>query len=189
MDIVLPDLAATRTLVAGFDDPTDERAMASRQHILALLDETAAPCSRDQFQPGHLTASAICLSPDRRSVLLVHHKRLQRWLQPGGHIEIGDASMLDAARRELDEETGATLDQRVQAQLAGVDVHEIPAARGEPTHAHHDVMFCMVAANLEVRVSEESHDVAWIPIDELDAHQGDAPLCANVRRALALLAL
>jgi len=77
--------------------PEEEK---SRQLILALLEHTPAPFSRDQFHPGHITCTALVLDPDGRRVLLVHHHRLRRWLLPGGHVEASDVTLGDAARRE-----------------------------------------------------------------------------------------
>ncbi len=161
----------------------DSHAAHSRARTLALL-ETQQPCDRRQFAPGHLTASAIVLSPDHRQILLVHHKRLNRWLQPGGHIEADDPSPEDAARRETIEETGVDIDSNTAASLTGVDVHEIPAARGEPTHLHHDLLWRFVAASEGIRVSSESNAVTWAGIDELDRYDLDAPLLANIARAI-----
>ena len=71
-----------------------------------LLESTSAPFSRVQFSPGHLTCSACVLGDGGQRVLLVHHARLGRWLQPGGHVELGDESPLASARREVEEESG-----------------------------------------------------------------------------------
>jgi 8-oxo-dGTP pyrophosphatase MutT (NUDIX family) len=167
--------------------PDDVEALAAMRSLLA---SAAAPCSRAHFSPGHFTASAGVLSPSGNHVLLVHHARLDRWLQPGGHIEAGDATLLDAARREVLEECGLATGEPVGGIAAPVDldVHAIPERPGEPGHLHFDVRFGFVAdpATSLVR-SEESHAVRWFRIEEIDALGVDASarrLIERCRRAL-----
>lgn len=180
------DLERTRRLVDGFDEGDTPSFGAARRAILDLIAQCAAPASRTNYEPGHLTASGIVLSAARDRVLLVHHKRLQRWLQPGGHIESADTTLLEAARREVLEETGADLDPGFEPRLAGMDVHEIPAARGEPAHLHHDVLFVFSARSLARRVSDESNDVVWAPVVKFEDYDPDPPLARTLRRALEI---
>lgn len=167
-------------LARTFHDPSDGQALKSLELILQLLDSSPNPFSRHQFTPGHITTSGMVLAPDRR-ILLVHHRRLERWLLPGGHVEPADSTIADASRREVLEETGASLTPA--AILAGADVHGIPAnaKRGEPYHLHHDLLFAFQATSPDIRVSEESHAVAWCAPDEFDRYQ----LPDNIRRAYA----
>lgn len=179
----MPAVGEVRELVETFDPGRDGKATHSRALVLALL-ESPAPFSRDQYDPGHLTASGIVLSPDRGSMLLVYHRRLARWLQPGGHIEPQDATMVGAARREILEETGVRVDEGVTAVVVGVDVHIIPAARGEPEHRHHDIAFRFVAATMALPASEERNEVRWCPVGDLGRYSVDLPLQRSVERAI-----
>src|SRR5258707_15247764 len=97
----------------------------SRELVLMLLRHSPAPYSRDQFTPGHMTATACVLHPEGGRFLLVHHKRLDRWLFPGGHVEVEDAAIWDTSRREAVEETGVLLGPEAPF-LVGMDVHGIP---------------------------------------------------------------
>jgi 8-oxo-dGTP pyrophosphatase MutT (NUDIX family) len=169
--------ASVAALVRDFVDDEDGEAMKSVELILTLLEWSPAPFSRDQFTPGHITCTGLVIAPDGERVLLVHHRRLGRWLLPGGHVEPGDASAEDAARREVVEETGAVL--LPATTFAGADVHGIPAKGSEPYHLHHDLLFGFRAAADELRVSEESHAVAWCGPAEFERY--DVPL--NVLRA------
>src|ERR1700709_1998729 len=106
-----------------------------------------AACERAHFTPGHFTASAFVLSPDRHDVILIHHKKLGIWVQPGGHVEASDADLASAARREVAERVGggglASLGPDVA--LSDVDTHAIPARKSEPAHEHFDTRFAFVA--------------------------------------------
>ena len=171
------DAAEVARLAAAFDDPADGQAMKSIELVLMLLETSPAPFSREQFTPGHITCSGLVLAPDGERVLVVHHRRLGRRLLPGGHVEPEDASAADAARREVIEETGAVLAPDVA--LLGADVHGIPGKGYEPYHLHHDLLFRFRAVDGELRVSEESHAVAWCAPAQFDAYS----IPGNVRRA------
>ncbi len=119
--------------------PTPEEEK-SFELLLALLEHSTTPFSRDYFTPGHITATALVFHPDPTRVLLIHHHRLQRWLLPGGHIEPDDVTLAGSARREAMEETGIALADAGAATLAGIDVHAIPPKRDEPLHLHHDLI-------------------------------------------------
>jgi 8-oxo-dGTP pyrophosphatase MutT (NUDIX family) len=177
----------TPAMVAGiaatFNDPSDGESLKSLGLTLMLLAQTSAPFSRHQFTPGHITCTGFVLAPDGERVLLVHHRRLDRWLLPGGHVEVEDAEIWDAARREVVEETGALLGGDSHPLLAGVDVHGIPARRSEPYHLHHDLVFHFRALSEECRMSHEARAIAWCAPPEFDRY--DVP--SNVRRAYARL--
>jgi 8-oxo-dGTP pyrophosphatase MutT (NUDIX family) len=173
------DISSASTLVRAFHDTSDGEAIKSRDLILLLLDCSPEPFSRRQFTPGHITCTGLVLSPDRRQLLLVHHRRLDRWLLPGGHVEPADESLSAAARREVTEETGAILRPGLEPTLVGVDVHGIPPKRAEPYHLHHDLVFGFQGAAPEFRCSEESHAVAWCGHEEFDRYA----VPGNVRRA------
>jgi 8-oxo-dGTP pyrophosphatase MutT (NUDIX family) len=160
--------------------PEEEK---SRELILALLELTAAPFSRDQFHPGHITCTALVLHPDGRRALLVYHHRHHRWLLPGGHVEESDATLADAARREAVEETAVQIASGSVARLVGMDVHGIPARKSEPFHLHHDLIFTMDAESSDIACSEEAPKVAWCGIDEVDQYGVPASIVRAFRRA------
>jgi 8-oxo-dGTP pyrophosphatase MutT (NUDIX family) len=171
-------------MVELFDPHNDPRAERSRAEVLHLLQREARPFSRSSFVPGHITTSALILAPENEAVLLVFHPRLHRWLQPGGHVEASDASLLDAARREAREETGIALSDRRPAPLVGIDVHEIPARGGEPAHRHHDLMFGFAGVNPAAPAAAGTLRVTWCPPDRLGGFGADSPLRRAVARML-----
>jgi 8-oxo-dGTP pyrophosphatase MutT (NUDIX family) len=177
------DIASVRALVSALNDPADGELVKSRDLVLHILDHTPAPFSRDQFTPGHITCTGLVLAPAADAILLVHHRRLDRWLLPGGHVEPEDAAIADAARREVVEETGVLLDPDPAPRLVGIDVHGIPPGKGEPYHLHHDLLFAFRARSLAFELSHESRAIAWSRLDEFDRY--DLP--RNTRRAVIRL--
>jgi 8-oxo-dGTP pyrophosphatase MutT (NUDIX family) len=164
-----------------------DRAARMRAFIAAHEDCLLRTC-----RPGHLTGSAWIVSPDHQSVLLVHHRKLGRWLQPGGHAD-GEADLFRVALREAREETGLatfeTLPGGVPPAPLDLDIHEIPPHGGEPAHLHLDVRFLLVASPGEVaQASEESAAIAWVPRERLGEVSDEESLHRMERRARAILA-
>src|SRR5258706_5904097 len=121
--------------------------------MLELLEQPA-PTSRSSFTPGHLTASGFVMSPERDAVLLIFHKKLGIWVQPGGHIEEVDASLQAAARRAVAVEVWIELPDSA-ARVFDVDIHAIPARKDEPAHEHFDVRYCFHAPTRDFVQSDE----------------------------------
>lgn len=172
-------------LLSAFDPGADQRAAQSLERTRALLEQSPSPFARSSFDPGHITASGVVLAPERDRVLLVFHRRLQRWLQPGGHVEPEDADLAAAARREVVEETGVVPNPRRAPVLIGVDVHPIPARTDEPAHWHHDIVFRFLAGDDDRIAPEWGRDVQWCAVDRLDDCDADDALKRSVERALA----
>lgn len=175
-------LLALREMLADHT-PADETEAAHLEAMRSLARaETGDPCARDHYAPGHFTASSFVLSPDETQLLLIFHGKLHRWLQPGGHIDPEDPGVVEAARREVSEETGITaLD--LQGGLFDVDVHEIPTLKGAPAHQHHDLRFLFRARTLEFQAGSDAKDARWVPLSEVSSVESDA----SVMRAVAKL--
>lgn len=145
--------------------PWDEREAAMLARIIAFV-EAHENCFERGLLEGHVTGSAWVVNPERTHALLVHHRRLGRWLQPGGHCD-GDPDVLGTALREVWEETGIDA-HPVSAAVFDVDAHDIPARGSEPAHVHYDIRFLAEAPlSAEPVVSPESRDVRWVPLDEI----------------------
>ncbi len=114
---------------------------------------------------GHVTGSAWVVNPQRSHVLLTHHRKLDRWLQLGGHSD-GDGDTLRVARREAREESGLTV-VPLSDELFDIDIHLIPARGNDPAHHHFDARFALAAVSEDFRVSDESHALRWVRIDEI----------------------
>lgn len=159
--------------------PHDATEADARARILTLIKETAAPRARRQFDPGHLTASAFVLTKDHDALLMIHHAKLQRWLQPGGHLEPGEFDLALSARREAKEETGVKGLKLLNAGLPfDLDVHDIPAnpRKSEPGHAHFDVRFLFVASKRNVVAASDAELARFVPLDEVTGLNGEAGL-------------
>jgi 8-oxo-dGTP pyrophosphatase MutT (NUDIX family) len=168
--------------------PEDAAVLA---RFARLLEETRSPFSRDQYQPGHLTCSACVLDAKGTHVLLLHHARLGRWLQPGGHAEPGDPTPLAGALRELREESGlvdpAPLRDAGGSALVDLDVHEIPASGGESSHLHFDLRYAFAVDRLSaLRISEESTALRWVAVGRLAELDADESVMRLIARSLAI---
>jgi 8-oxo-dGTP pyrophosphatase MutT (NUDIX family) len=127
--------------------------------------------SNDVFQrthlPGHITGSAWIVNKTKDQTLLVHHAKLNKWVQPGGHAD-GDENVLQVALREAEEETGLK-NFKITETIFDIDIHTIPERKDFPQHQHYDIRYLLEAdTNEQIVVSEESHDVKWIVLSELE---------------------
>lgn len=163
--------------------PADPSEQAFKRQMLELLRLGAGCFDRSHYVPGHFTASAFVLDPSNERLLLIHHKKLDRWLQPGGHIEPGDTNVIEAARREATEETGLLELTLLRDGLFDIDIHEIPAHGGAPSHLHFDVRLLFRASTDAHRIGAEVHAARWVPLQDITHHTDDS----SVRRAVAKL--
>lgn len=164
--------------------PDDPREAAFRERMLSLVElpPPALPTSRRHFEPGHLTASGFVLSPEGDALLLIFHKKLSIWVQPGGHIEPDDRSLLEAARREVAEEVGLTLSGDAAAGIFDLDIHLIPARRDEPAHEHFDVRYCFRSPTRDFVRTSEVADVRWAPLTDISQLTTDESVLRAARK-------
>jgi 8-oxo-dGTP pyrophosphatase MutT (NUDIX family) len=141
----------------------DETERRHQRELIALMETSTAPFSRGTFAPGHITASLFIVDGAAR-LLLHHHRRLGRWLQMGGHLEVGE-SPLDAALREGAEESGLA-DLTVAPGIFDLDIHPIPAGKGEPEHRHYDVRYLARTSDPDCITIDtgESVDLRWVTL-------------------------
>ena len=160
---------------AGADDA------AARDRIAAFVREHA-DCFERSLLVGHVTGSAWIVDASRTRCLLTHHRKLERWLQLGGHAD-GQTDVLKVAMREAREESGLASLRVVSASVFDCDVHWIPARGAEPGHSHHDVRFLLEADPAEsLVVSEESKELAWVALGEVAALGADESVLRMVAK-------
>jgi 8-oxo-dGTP pyrophosphatase MutT (NUDIX family) len=138
--------------------------------VLDLLNTGADLTTRTEFR-GHATAGVILAGPDGR-ILHIRHLALGRWLTPGGHLEITNETLQEAALRELTEETGMSSSTvtALSDKPLHIDVHPIPVnnAKGEPAHQHIDFRFLFrTDADVGSLQAEEVTDAAWRDIADI----------------------
>jgi len=153
--------------------PADALEAQHREALVELVANAPGAFDRAHFAPGHVTASCFIVAGD--SLLLHHHRRLDRWLQMGGHVEL-DEDPKEAALREGSEESGLHDLALAVDDIFDLDVHLIPAAKGEPEHRHFDVRYIARTASPGAVVIDraESSDVAWVPLDRAEALMNEA---------------
>jgi len=170
-----------------------ERAVAER---FTAFVGAHPDCFERSCVPGHVTGSAWVVSHDHTRFLLTHHRKLDRWLQVGGHSD-GDPDTAAVALREATEESGiAGLALASVGGLASsafepldLDAHEIPARGDEPAHVHYDVRFLVVAPpDAAIAISEESLDLRWFPADAPLVVASDESVARLMRKARAFAA-
>jgi 8-oxo-dGTP pyrophosphatase MutT (NUDIX family) len=133
--------ARARSLAAALAQhrPLDDEEREALTHLAGLLAGPVDPFARSTL-PAHVTASAVVFDPSARVVLLHLHRRLQRWLQPGGHVELGERPE-DAALRETHEETGVVVRHAGDApRIVHLDRHP-----GPDGHIHLDLRYLLLA--------------------------------------------
>lgn len=155
--------------------------------VARFIDFVAAhpACFERSLAIGHVTGSAWVVDRAGVRVLLTHHKKLNLWVQLGGHAD-GDGDVLRVARREAEEESGLTGLELVPGGIFDVDVHRIPPGREEPEHFHWDIRHAFRAATTEdFQVSAESHELRWVPIRNLAELTQEESMLRMARKWLA----
>jgi len=161
---------------------SDERASTRRFH--ELLEDYPNCFERACFTPGHLTGSAWVVDGKGARTLLTHHRKLGRWLQLGGHCD-GDTDIVRVAAREAREESGVDGLELVFDGVFDLDIHEIPARKGDPAHLHYDVRFAFRATGSEdYTVSGESYDLAWVEMERIPEYTTEESMLRMVRKWL-----
>jgi 8-oxo-dGTP pyrophosphatase MutT (NUDIX family) len=154
---------------------SDDREEADRCAMLRLAHELAEPLSRREPR-AHFTASAFVVDETGARTCLVQHVKLNRLLQPGGHVEPSDISLETAALREAHEETALEVELHPAAPRPfDLDIHEIPERPGEPAHVHLDLRYLLVGRG------EPCEGAAWYPIGEA----GDESVSRLAAKALS----
>ncbi len=154
------------TELHSYSSPFQEEKVCVNSFLELLSHHRAF--HRDHL-PGHITASAWIVDEDKTHALLIHHAKLDKWLQPGGHAD-GDENVLQVATREVNEETGLTNLTQLTNGIFDIDIHPIPARKDFPAHMHYDIRFAFIASRkAELKINDESHDLKWINLEEVAA--------------------
>lgn len=158
------------------------------KRFLDFVEEESA-CFERSTRAGHVTGSAWIVSPDGKFVLLTHHRKLDLWLQLGGHAD-GDPDVLAVAYKEAREESGIEEFEQLSTGIFDLDIHPIPARKGEPEHLHFDVRYLLrPTRSTKYTVSPESHDLRWVGLDEVPSLTTDKSVLRMVAKHRAYFGL
>lgn len=161
--------------------PANDHEAAMRLQMIRFVNEYP-DCFERSLLVGHITGSAWIVNPERTRVLLTHHRKLDRWLQLGGHAD-GDPNVLDVALREAREESGAEAVYPVTDTIFDVDIHQIPLHHDEPAHFHYDVRYLFeMDDHMPLNISGESKELAWIDLNMVSEYTSDQSVLRMVRK-------
>lgn len=151
------------TLITLFKEyhPIAQEEQLFKQQMLDFITQHD-DCFERSLEKGHITASAFLLNKDHTHALLMHHTKLDKWFQLGGHCD-GNSNVLDVAIKEAQEESGIMGIEPVSPSIFDIDIHLIPANKKEKEHYHYDVRFLLhVTSDEEFVQNSESKELRWI---------------------------
>lgn len=145
---------------------TEYHPIAQEEHLFKqqMLDFITqhSDCFERFLEKGHVTASALLLNKNHTHALLMHHTKLDKWFQLGGHCD-GNPNVVDVAIKEAQEESGIMGIEPVLKSIFDIDIHLIPANKNEKEHYHYDVRFLLhVTSDEELVQNSESKELRWV---------------------------
>lgn len=159
------DRISLRSNLENYRTPFEEEA----SFVPDFLELTHDPNAflRERLE-GHFTGSSWIVNKRRTHALMTLHRKLNKWLQLGGHAD-GNENLLEVALTEAKEESGLTSLRIVDHRIFDIDRHLIPQKGDIPEHFHYDVRFLIEAEMDEpLQISDESNDLAWISFDAVE---------------------
>lgn len=147
--------------------PERDREYETIQQFEAFI-RTNPHCFDKDNPVGHVTGSCLLVNPQMDRVVLTLHRKLGKWIQLGGHSD-GEPYTDQVAMREAMEESGLTklsFHPDLKGMPIDIDIHSIPAYQQTPAHLHYDVRFLILSATDDLKISEESFDLAWFSLEE-----------------------
>jgi len=161
----------------------DNNEAVMKQKMIDFVN-TYDNCFDRELLIGHVTGSAWILDSTGKFVLLMHHRKLDKWFQPGGHCD-GDSDVLHVALKEAEEETGLSEITVVSNAIFDVDIHPIPERKGIPAHLHYDVRYLLKAdKSLPLLINDESNGLAWVELEKVQELNDSESMMRMVRKTL-----
>ncbi len=154
-----------KNLLSNYN-PSYEEEKIYKSRIIHFIENYKNIFSRTQTH-GHFTASSLLLNKDCTKFLLMYHKKLNKWLQLGGHCD-GESDILAVAIKESSEESGIEDIVPISENIFDIDIHAIPANSKDPEHFHYDIRFLLKANNDDFVKNEESHELKWVDLENFD---------------------
>ncbi len=159
----------------------EEAAMVDR--TLRFI-EAHQDCFNRHLAHGHVTGSAWVVNPARSHTLMLHHRKLDRWFQPGGHAD-GDPDMLQVVLKETSEESGIDINniKLLSEGIFDIDIHTIYPSAHDDRHEHFDIRFLVeIDDRLDIPGNDESHQITWIPLTQVMHYNNMRSLYRMVRK-------
>ena len=152
------------SLTSYYSQFPEERAFIPRFKSLIV---NFPNCFQRSLISGHMTASSWIIDATGTVALLVHHKNLNRWLQPGGHAD-GEENILKVSFKEAEEETGLKSLKLIRSEIFDIDIHLIPKHNDVQSHYHFDIRYLFSADINEIHSNgEQSYKIQWVPLSEV----------------------
>ncbi|WP_375580857.1 NUDIX hydrolase [Marivirga tractuosa] len=149
-------------------NPVSEKEEVFKEKMLKLYKSKGKKSFYRDNLEAHFTASAWIINPNSEEVLLLHHKKLNKWLQPGGHAD-GQTDLEKVAKKEAEEETALNNLQLITNKIFDIDIHIIPENKGIPEHYHFDVRFAYFCTEIEkTQINSESNNFHWIKLNSVE---------------------
>lgn len=146
-------------LLQNYDPSPEEKDAKDR--IIAFI-KNHPDCFERSLEIGHVTASAWLINKEGTKALLLHHAKLNKWVQPGGHCD-GNPDVLAMAIKEAQEESGIENIKPISSSIFDIDIHEIPEKGNIKTHLHYDIRFLLqVTSEEQPKINHESKELLWI---------------------------
>ncbi len=168
--------------------PADDIEADMTARTIAFV-EANPRCFERELTDGHVTGSAWITSPTGHHVLLIHHRKLDRWFQPGGHAD-GNPDVGAVALQEAEEETGLANLTLFSPAIFDVDIHRIPDRGNVPGHWHYDIRF-LIRTPLENEVpnigeSREVKAIRWLNHREAEELTASESISRMLRKSCIL---
>ncbi|MEY4130703.1 MAG: hypothetical protein RLZZ31_827 [Actinomycetota bacterium] len=174
----MSDIDIVFSLLSEADADNREVAAQMEQFLQGHPDALWRTCL-----DGHFTASALVVEENTENFLVLHHTKLRKWLQPGGHVD-GSNNFPQSALREAKEETGIE-NLRVVEPFIDLDIHLVEPPKEQP-HLHLDIRYLVLAPQGSVFApNHESTEMRWVTMDDLSELQADESLVRLATRGLA----
>ncbi|MEQ8925838.1 MAG: NUDIX hydrolase [Fulvivirga sp.] len=147
--------------------PEDNDEQLFRANFLEFIHRNE-DCFERSLLEGHITGSAWIVNQTYDKALLTHHRKLDKWLQLGGHAD-GETDIIKVAKKEAKEESGLRNLRLLSEDIFDIDIHTIPKRKGIPEHLHYDVRFLFQADDHDpLLINHESKALKWVPLKELN---------------------
>jgi len=167
---------------------TDDQKERQMQYDLIQFVEQYENCFDRELAVGHITGSAWLVNKELTHVFFTHHKKLDKWFQPGGHSD-GNANTLAVAMNEASEESGIedVFIQPLSDNIFDIDIHTIPARKNELEHLHYDIRFILETdMSHPLNISDESHEIAWIAINDIPKYTTEESIQRMLKKMKSL---